>query len=153
MKDFRIRTFKNFVGELKVTYKRTSLPTVSIKVSTDAADFIRPYYEEIMDDVEQVKVIHLNNSNQVVNVHHLSSGTDTGCLISIKDVLRQAILIKTNGIIIVHNHPSGNLKASRADIDVTTKLASAAKLMDLKLLDHIIITRESYLSLVDEGLL
>lgn len=154
MKEFkRIATFKNFIGELKVTYKRTSLPMVYIKSAQDIYNFIYPYYDEIMDDHEELKVIHLNRQNGIVNVHHVSSGTDNGCLVDIKDIMRQAILIKTSSIIMVHNHPSGNLKQSQADENITKKLKEACNFLEIPLLDSIIVTRESYFSFANEGLL
>lgn len=148
-----IKTFEDFVGQLTVTYKRTKLPTQQIRQSSTVDEFIRPFYEEVMDDVEHVKVIHLNRNNKVVNVHHLSSGTDCGALISVKDIMRHAILIKTHALILVHNHPSGTLKPSNADIEITEKVKNGARLLDLQLLDHLIITREGYYSFADEGLL
>ena len=152
MKDIRIATFKDFVGELTAIYRRTELPTFQITSSSSVREFIYPFFDEVMDDHEEVKVIHLNRKNQVVNVHHLSSGTDSGCLISIKDILRHAILIKTCSIILVHNHPSGNLNPSEADKHISNKLREASKLMDIPTLDSIIISREGYYSFADEGL-
>lgn len=149
----RIATFKNFVGELSVNYKRTSLATRKIESSVSAKNFMSPYYEKIIDDHEEVKVLHLNRNGCVVNVHHVTTGSDSGCIIPIKDIMRQALLIKTNSIILFHNHPSGNLKASKLDIEVSNKLKSAAKLFEISLIDSIILTRESYTSLADEGLL
>lgn len=151
--DTRIKTFKNFVGELTAIYRRTSIPTVKISSSSSVRDFIYPYYDEIMDDHEELKVLHLNRTNQVVNVHHVSSGTDSACIVDIKDIMRQAILIKTSSIIMVHNHPSGNLKQSKADEALTNKLKEACAFMEIPLLDSIIITRESHTSFADEGLL
>ena len=152
MKDIRIATFKDFVGELTAIYRRTELPTFQITSSSSVWEFIYPFFDDIMDDHEEVKVIHLNRKNQVVNVHHLTSGTDNGCLISTKDVLRQAILIKTSSLILVHNHPSGNLNPSEADKQISNKLRDASKLLDITTLDSIIITREGYYSFADEGL-
>ena len=68
----RIQTYQDFVGELTATYRRTKKPTVKIKYSRDAADFLRPYFDECMDDHEEFKVLHLNRNNLVVNVDHVS---------------------------------------------------------------------------------
>lgn len=151
--DTRIKTFKNFVGELTATYRRTSLPTKKITSSNSVRDFMFPYFDEIMDDHEELKVLHLNRSNHVVNVHHVSTGTDSACLADVKDIVRQMLLIKTNSIILVHNHPSGNLKQSKADEALTQKLKRASSYFDIPLLDSLILTREGYLSFADEGLL
>ncbi|WP_082868183.1 JAB domain-containing protein [Tenacibaculum ovolyticum] len=145
----RMSNFKDFVGELTVNYRRTKLASVKITSSVDVADFMRNYFDDIMDNHEEVKVLHLNRNNQVVNVHHLSSGSDSSCIVPVKDVLRNALLIKVNGIVLVHNHPSGNLKPSKADIDISKKLKSACDLIDISFFDSIILTRESYYSLAD----
>lgn len=145
----QISTFKDFVGELTVNYKRTQLPTSQIKTSLCAVDFMRKYFDEIMDDHEEVKVLHLNRSNHVVNVQHLTSGSDCGSLVPIKDILRSAILIKVSSIILFHNHPSGNLNPSEADKQISIKLKEACKLIELSLLDSVILTREGYYSLSD----
>jgi DNA repair protein RadC len=151
--DITIKKFKNFVGELTATYRRTSLPTVKINSSVDIFKFIYPYFDAIMDDHEEVKVIHLNRSNHVVNVHHVSSGSDNASIVEIKDILRHAILIKTNSIVLVHNHPSGNLKQSKADEAITNRLKIAVEYFDIKLVDSIIVTREFYKSFRDDGIL
>lgn len=149
VKNVRISTYKDFVGELKVNYKRTNIAQKKITSSEDAAEFMKPYFDHIMDDHEEVKVLHLNRSNGVVNIHNLSSGSDSGCLVPVKDILRNALLIKVSGIILLHNHPSGNLSPSTADIQISKKLKEACKLVDLVLLDSIILTRERYYSLAD----
>lgn len=153
MQEVRISTFKDFVGELQVTYKRTSLATEKIKSSQNASDYMRIHFDKCMDDREESKILHLNRNNCVVNVTHLTSGCDSGTIIPIKDIIREIVLIKTSAIILFHNHPSGNLKASEKDIETSKKLKKACNLVDVPLLDSIIITRESYLSLSDECLL
>jgi len=147
----RIVTFRDFVGEMTATYRRTSVPTTTITQSKDAYDFMYPYFDQIMDDHEEVKILHLNNANKTVNVHHCTIGTDTGSLVPINHILRQALIIQTKGIIMFHNHPSSNLKPSKADLDITDKLSKACKLMDIKLLDSIILTRESFYSFADNN--
>jgi len=149
----RIATFKDFVGELKVTYKRTKLPTVKIKSAEDVQEFMYPFFDEIMDDHEEVKVLHLNRSHHVVNIHHVSSGSDGASIVPIKDIIRQAILIKTFSIVLLHNHPSSNLKPSKADIQISNKLKKAAELFEIQLIDSVILTRESFTSLSHENLL
>ena len=149
----RIATFKDYVGELKVTYKRTSLPIVKASNSKVCSDFIRPYFDECMDNHEEVKIIHLNRSNGVVNVHELSKGGMHSSIVDIRLILREALQISCVGVVLVHNHPSGNLKASQIDKEITQKLKKACELVDIALLDHIIITREGYLSFADTGLL
>ena len=102
----RITTYRDFVGELKVTYTRTKKLTAQIKSSKDVADFMRPYFDECMDDHEEFKVLHLNNSNRVVNVHHVSSGSDTGTVVDVKAIVANVLHIKTQAVCLIHNHPS-----------------------------------------------
>lgn len=149
----RIATYRDFVGELKVTYTRTAQKTTKINHSKEGADFIRPYFEEIMDNHEEFKIIHLNNANTVANVHHVSKGGQTGTLVDVKLALREALQINCQACIAVHNHPSGNLRASKGDLDTSKKLKKAFAMIDITLLDSLIITREGYFSMADEGLL
>lgn len=147
----RIATFKDFVGELTVNYRRTTLPTKAIKSSADAAEFMRPHYLQIIDDHEELKLFHLNRKNNVVNIDHSTTGTDTACLADVKDIVRNALMIKTHGVILFHNHPSGNLNPSKADIDLSNKLRTALGYFDIPLLDSIILTREGFYSLADNA--
>jgi len=149
----KMTTYKDFLGELTVNYRRTKTPIKKIKSSRDAADFIRPYFDYVMDDHEVAKVIHLNNNNLIVNVHHVSSGTETGTLIPVKTIVRNALQIVTAGIILVHNHPSGQPNFSKADIEITKKLRTACEYFDLKVFDSLVITRETYSSMADEGVI
>ena len=149
----RLATFKDFVGELTVNYRRTKLPTTQIDSSFVAYEFIQPYFDSCMDDHEEFKIIHLNRSNHVVNVDESWKGTDTSCLVSIRDLARNVILIKCSAVILCHNHPSSNLKPSIADQQLTDKIIQALSFFDIKVLDHIILTRESYSSFADKGLI
>ena len=149
----RIATYRDYVGELTVTYKRTEKLTTKIQSSKDVADYIRPYFEECMDDHEEFKIIYLNNNSNVVNVDHVSVGGLTGTLVDIRLVVRNALQITISAVILVHNHPSSTLKPSSADKELTEKLKTAFGYFDIKVLDHLIITREAYFSMADEGLL
>lgn len=148
----RIAIYRDFVGELTVTYKRTKQLTTKVKSSVDAATFLRSYFDECMDDHEEFKVLHLNNNNMVVNVHHVSTGTDTGTLVDVKAIVRNALQINTTACILCHNHPSGGTKFSQADIQVSKKIRTAMEYFDIKCLDSLLITRETYKSMADEGL-
>ena len=149
----KMTTYRDFVGDLTVNYRRTKKPTVQITSSRVAADFIRPEFDHVMDDHEVAKVIHVNHENMIVNVHHVSSGTDTATLIPVKTIIRNAILIQTTGIILVHNHPSGQTKFSKADIAISKKIETACSYFDIRFLDSLVITRETYSSMKDEGVI
>lgn len=102
---------------------------------------------------EEFWILYLNNSNKVLNKHQLSKGGMTGTLVDVRLVLKLALERGAVSLILAHNHPSGGLRPSQADKDITTKLKVAAASLDIKVLDHLIITENSYFSFADEGLL
>lgn len=153
MENVQFHHYKDFLGELTVTYKRTQKLTPNITNSKDLDTFIRPYFEECMDSHEEMRIIHLNNANYILNVHHHSKGGTAGTVADAKLILQQALLLKATGIVIIHNHPSGTLKPSLADMNLTAKLKTGCEILDLRLLDSMIITRETYYSFMDEGVL
>lgn len=102
---------------------------------------------------EEFWILYLNNSNKVIQMYQLSKGGITGTLVDVRLVLRKALEIGAVALIIAHNHPSGTLKPSQSDKNITQKLKTAASSLDIKLLDHLIITEKAYLSFADEGLL
>lgn len=102
---------------------------------------------------EEFWIIYLNNSNKVIQKKQLSKGGITGTLVDVRLVMKNAIEIGAVGIILVHNHPSGTLKPSAADKQLTSKLKTAGESLDIKVLDHIIVTEASYFSFADNVLL
>lgn len=102
---------------------------------------------------EEFWALLLDNSNKVINKHQVSKGGITGTMVDMRLIFKKAITCGAVALIIAHNHPSGTLKPSRLDIKLTDKIKNAAKLMDFKLLDHIIVTEKSYFSFADEQLL
>jgi DNA repair protein RadC len=102
---------------------------------------------------EEFWIIYLNNSNKVIHKSQLSKGGITGTLVDTRLVLKEALQIGAVALILVHNHPSGTLQPSQADKQITAKLKTAAESLDIKVLDHIIITETQYFSFADEALL
>lgn len=102
---------------------------------------------------EEFWILYLNNSNALICSELLSKGGITGTLVDIRLVLKKALEYGAVGLIVAHNHPSNQLKPSKADIDLTHKLIKAARTIDIKLLDHLIITETSYFSFADENLI
>ena len=102
---------------------------------------------------EEFWIIYLNNSNKVIEQYQVSKGGITGTLVDVRITLKKALEIGAVSLILVHNHPSGNLSASEADKQLTKKLKNAAESLDIKVLDHVIVTEKSYLSFADEGML
>ena len=107
----------------------------------------------ILELQEEFKIMLLNRYNKVIGIFTASSGGIAGTVADPKLIFACALKGAASGIILAHNHPSGSLQASQADIDLTKKLRDGGKLLDIQILDHIIITSESYYSFADEGLL
>lgn len=97
--------------------------------------------------------VYLNNSNKVLSKQQLSKGGITGTLVDVRLLIKKAIELNSVAIILVHNHPSGTLKVSEADKQITKKIKVASSSLDIKLLDHLVITEQAYVSFADEGLL
>lgn len=102
---------------------------------------------------EEAVVLFLNRGNRVLGGYKISSGGITGTVVDIRLILAIALKCLASGIILAHNHPSGEINPSRADKELTQKLKEAAKLMDILLLDHLIITESNYYSFADDGVI
>jgi len=102
---------------------------------------------------EEFWVLFLNNSNKVVAKSQISKGGLTATIVDIRLVFKRALELASVGIIVCHNHPSGKLQPSNADKNLTQKIKEAGITLDIKLLDHLIITEKAYFSFADEGIL
>lgn len=102
---------------------------------------------------EEFWVLYMNRSNSLIKKECISKGGISGTVVDIRLILKPAIECLASSIILAHNHPSGNLKASQEDINLTKKTKEAAKFMDISLQDHLIIGDQAYLSFADEGML
>ncbi len=122
-----------------------------ITSSKDAFEILQPLIGELPH--EEFWILYLNNANKVVHKEQLSKGGMTGTLVDVRLVLKQALQNGAVGLILAHNHPSGTLKPSAADKQITLKLKTAAEALDIKVLDHLIITQHTYFSFADEGVI
>lgn len=122
-----------------------------IGCSKDAFELLYPLMAEL--EHEEFWTVFLNNSNKVIHKSQLSKGGITGTLVDVRLVLKQALELGAVGIVLAHNHPSGTLKPSMADRQLTKKLKTAAEALDIKILDHIILAQQDYLSFADQGIL
>ena len=102
---------------------------------------------------EEFWVLFLNNANKILEKQQLSKGGITGTLVDVRLIMKQSVMYGATSIILCHNHPSGTLQVSEPDRKITNKIKKACELLDIRLLDHLIITEKSYLSFTDEGLL
>ena len=123
----------------------------TISQSADAADYFRPFLEDL--NHEEFWILLLNRSNKVIDKLMVSQGGVSGTVIDVKIILKTAVEKLASGLILCHNHPSGNINASEADLEITGKIKSAAALLEIAVLDHIIIAHEKHLSFADNGLL
>jgi DNA repair protein RadC len=124
---------------------------IKISSSRDAFELLQPSMGELRH--EEFWIVYLNNANTILHTLQLSKGGMTGTLVDVRIVLKQALELGAVGLILAHNHPSGTLKPSKEDTSVTNKLKAAAATLDVKVLDHLIITQNDYYSFADEGLL
>ncbi len=136
---------------LKVT--PTIYPIIKIKSSKDTYMCALNYYSDDILIYESAYLILLNNANETLGFVKLSQGGITGTVIDVRLVLKYTIESLATAVILIHNHPSGKLIASDADKNITKKIQSSLKLIDVTLLDHLIITHGGYLSFGDDGLL
>jgi DNA repair protein RadC len=120
-----------------------------IKCSTDIYNIMRIKLERL--EYEEFWVLYLSRSNRIIYEECMSKGGVSGTITDIRLILKRALELLASGIILVHNHPSGNLRPSPDDDRITTKTKEAAKLLDINVLDHLIITPTSYFSYNDNG--
>ncbi|HCM35808.1 MULTISPECIES: RadC family protein [Chryseobacterium] len=102
---------------------------------------------------EEFWAIFMNNSNKVIHISQLTQGGISQSIVDVRVLFKTALEHFSTGVIIAHNHPSGSLKPSKEDINITQKIKEAGKVLSIQLLDHIIVTQDSYFSFSDEGLL
>lgn len=144
------------VSEINVTYKPKfkASERPAIGSSRDCYDILLQNWDmNKIDLLEQFKILLLNRANRVLGIYEVSSGGMAGTVADPKLIFSSALKGCANSIILSHNHPSGNLKPSQADISLTQKLRTAGSFLDIDVLDHIILTSEGYISFVEEGLM
>jgi DNA repair protein RadC len=122
-----------------------------INSSTDAYDVLRPYLQDLQ--YEEFWILLLNRSNQVMKAEKISQGGVAGTVADPKIIFKKGLDMQCSGIILAHNHPSGNLKPSQADIQLTKKLKQGGEMLEISVLDHLIYTDDGYFSFNDEGMM
>ena len=157
-----LRTF-NGIGEAKAVTilaaielgKRRKDSEVFIKrkitCSRDAAQYLMPLLGDL--NHEEFWIMLLDRGNKIIDHLIISQGGISGTIIDVRIILKTALEKLASSIILCHNHPSGTMEASDADIRITRKMKQAAEMMDISVLDHIIIGQNNYLSMADEGVL
>lgn len=142
--------------KISVSFDKNLKKSELIKI-TSANDayqiFKRVFNADTFDWCEEVVMLCVNNSSKVVGFYKVSSGGMTGTVIDVRMIFTTALQCLATGIIIAHNHPSGTLQPSEADINITKKLKEAGQFLDIKVMDHLIITDENFYSFANEGIL
>ena len=151
---FKSTKFLMKISEIKISYSTKCQDKFVIKSSNDAFTILKDHWNlESIELYEEFQILLLNRANGVLGIYHLSKGGVSGTIVDVKLIFSVALKCNASGIILVHNHPSGNTKPSQTDIVITSKIKKAADLLDINLFDHIILTKYSYCSFADEGLL
>ena len=122
-----------------------------ITCSKDVADFFMPLLGDL--NHEEFWIMLLDRGNKIIDHFMISQGGLSGTDIDVRIILKRSIEKLASSVILCHNHPSGTMQASEADLKITKKISDAAKLMDISVLDHVIIGQNHYLSFADEGIL
>jgi len=140
------------ICEVQVSYvpKRRPKDLPLVTTSNAAYDYALAFWKDI-DYCESFCIMLLNRANKVLGIRKISDGGIVGTVVDIRLIFSTALKGLATSIICLHNHPSGNLDPSDADISITRKIKEAGNILDIKLLDHLIVTSDSYYSMADHG--
>ena len=139
--------------ELKAKKTPSNFEKVKIVSSKDAFNVIKQFYFDDIDIFESFFILCLNRNNQTIAYAKISQGGVAGTVVDIKLIAKYAIDCLASGVILAHNHPSGDLKPSNEDLAITKRIKEGLKILDISVLDHLILTSQGYLSFGDEGIL
>ena len=144
------------VSEVELIYKTNIKPSERIKIedSKKVYEVLKTVYDyNKIEHKESFYAMYLNRANKILAVILISEGGTSACLVDVKIIFQAALKLNASAIILSHNHPSGQLQPSNADIQITNKIKEAAKLLEMQVIDHIIVTPEDdkYYSFADNG--
>jgi len=145
--------FPTGVFELQVSFFRKNVSRINLTQSEDVANYVRDhvYQKGSIQYVEQFFVLLLDRRNCLYAYKQISSGGVSATYTDPKLIFQTALLCHATQIIMVHNHPSGNVQPSHSDIQMTMRIKEVGDLLELPIIDHVIVTEESYYSFADEG--
>ena len=144
------------VSEIEIQYRNKVKSTDRLKISgsKDAEEIFRPIFQDLIEHREAMYCLYLNRANKVLGYFLVGLGGVSGVVADPKLIFQTALKANASGIILAHNHPSGNATPSQADIDLTKKVKEGARLLEMSLLDHVILLPDNgYFSFADEGFL
>ena len=146
-------TYKSKIAKVRLVREPSDIAKIKIQSSKDVADYARSFYKEDITLFESFYIILLNNANNTTGYVKISQGGITGTMVDVRLVAKYALEGMATSIILIHNHPSGTLRASSSDKQITSKIQKGLELLEIKVLDHIILTGNDYYSFLDEGIL
>jgi DNA repair protein RadC len=140
------------VAEIQVSYNTTNTPKEKIFTAKSAYKvFLSTWNLDTIELQEEFKILLLNRANEVLGIYPLSKGGITGTVVDQRLIFAVALKCNATAILIAHNHPSGKLQPSEADISITKSIYKCGEILNITLIDHLIITKEGYFSFSDEG--
>ena len=139
------------VSEYKLTKVKSDFQRVLITSSEDGANFIRQFYSDDIGIFESSFILLLDRSNHTIGYAKISQGGIVGTVVDVRLIAKYAIASLASSVLLAHNHPSGNLKPSESDEKITQQVLEGLKLLEVKLLDHVILTETNYYSFADNG--
>lgn len=142
-----------YINEISISYQKTNIIGGLIKSSACGYRILKEYVSKDIEYQEVFCLIALNNSNEVLGIKKLFVGGITATVVDIRLIFQHLLKAHAVSFILCHNHPSGKLQPSKNDLSLTQEIKQAGNLMKIKLLDHLIITKESYYSFADEGII
>lgn len=142
----------NIVNEIKLSYSRKGNYERLITTSRDAVKIFKEHFDsDEMDYRESFFALYLNQANRVLGIKKISESGISSTIVDVRIIMQAALLCNASGIILAHNHPSGNLKPSQEDLKMTQKIKEASQFLNIQLLDHCILTSTTYISFADDG--
>ena len=145
------KTYKSTISEYSLKYTKSEIQKTKVTTSESASNVIRKFYFDDINIYESFFILLLNRANNTTGFAKISQGGTDGTVVDIKIIAKYAVESLSSAVIICHNHPSGNIKPSEADINITKKIKDALLLLDISLTDHIILSENNYYSFADNG--
>lgn len=149
-----MKTYKSSIPEIQLRKVPTYFKKCKIKSSGDGEEYIKQFFHEDIEIYESFFILLLNRGSNTIGYAKISQGGVAGTVVDCKLIAKYAIESLASSVILAHNHPSGNIQPSQCDITMTKKIKLGLELLDIKVLDHIILTPdEGYYSFADEGMI
>ena len=148
-----MQTYKAHIPQFSLKKEKTEFPIAKITSSRDSFEFIRQFYFDDIDIIESFFILLLNQANNTIGYAKISQGGITSTVVDTRIIAKYAIEALATGVILAHNHPSGSMWPSEPDKRLTEKIKTALKLLDINVMDHIILSDETYYSFADNGMM